>query len=384
MKNSATLIISASEADSNLYYACRFLVPDPIIYFEIGGKKHLVLSDLEIDRAKMQATVDKILSLSALSKKIQKNPKHTDLPAYARVAHVVFSEKKIRELVVPADFGSRYYEAFKKLGYKITVKPDPFFEARLCKTKEEKNCVKRADKHVANALWKAVAFLQEAKIRGNRIFHGKTVVTSQLVRQLIDTDLMKNGCVASHTIVASGVQGSYPHHEGHGPLLPHTPIIFDIFPRDSHSRYWGDMTRTMVKGKPSETVRKMFNAVLAANKTATALVKEGVDSQKVHIAAQKTLEKAGFKTGMIDGRMQGFIHGTGHGLGLDVHELPSVSSRGAILKAGNIITIEPGLYYEKHGGIRLEDDLYVTKTGSERLTNFPKVLELDELDLPKS
>ncbi len=373
----ARLIISASESDSNLYYACHFLVPDPIIYFEVGNKKHMVLSDLEIDRAKLTASVHKIHSLSDVAKKIKRDQKTKTIPAYALITQSLFCKLGVTHIEVPANFPSEYFVAFKKLGYPITVKPDPFFEQRLIKSIEEKNYIHETAVHVDSALKKALLLLEKSKISGKKIFYGKELVTSELLRQVINTDLMHNGSVAFHTIVASGIQGSYPHHEGHGPIIPHTPIIFDIFPRNSHNQYWGDQTRTFLKGKATPTVKKMFDAVIESNKQASAAVTNGVTGAAVHAIASQVLEKHGFKTGKMGGRMQGYIHSTGHGLGLDIHEAPSVSAKGGVLKTGMVVTIEPGLYYEKHGGIRIEDDLYVLDKGAEVLTVSPKYLEID-------
>ncbi|MBI2338848.1 MAG: aminopeptidase P family protein [Deltaproteobacteria bacterium] len=375
---SATLIIAAPEADANLYYACRFLAPDPIIYFEIGGKKHLVLSDLEIDRAREQADVDKILSLADTLKGLRKQKKNS-VPVYARIVDLIFRAKKITKIVVPSNFPAQYFQALEALSYRMTVKPDPFFESRLVKSPEEKKQIHHALKQVETALGETVGFLQKCTIKGRYVTNGREKVTSEHLQNRINSRLMELGCVANHTIVASGPQGSLPHHEGSGPILAHTPIIFDIFPRDSHSRYYADMTRTMVKGKPSDEVKKMFAAVLEANIRGRDAVRAGVTGRLVHQAATRCLEKRGFKTGKMNGCMQGFIHSTGHGLGLDIHELPSVSLAGGKLKAGNVITIEPGLYYRKYGGIRLEDVVSVTKEGSEALTKFPRVLEIDRM-----
>ncbi|EKD42120.1 MAG: hypothetical protein ACD_73C00321G0006 [uncultured bacterium] len=373
----AKLIIADSESDSNLYYACQFLVPDPIIYFEWKNKKYLILSDLEIDRAKKQAQADYFLSLTAISKKVTRSKKERNLPAYALIVHKIFGQKKIKRLVVPANFPAQYYVAFKKLGYSITVKPDPFYENRLIKTPEQKKYIIHAAKHVAGALQKAVLLLEKSKIVKNRIYYGKEMVTSELLRSVINADLMRNGCVAMHTIVASGVQGSFPHHEGNGPIIPHTPIIFDIFPRDAHSRYWADQTRTFIKGNPSAMVRKMYDSVLKANQLGISLVKEGVSGAEIHKQVKECMEADGFKTGVNKGRLEGYIHSTGHGLGLDIHELPSVSAKGGVLHRGEVITIEPGLYYQAHGGIRVEDDVFVTKNGREVLTCSPKFFEID-------
>ena len=375
---SASLIIASSESDSNLYYACRFLVPDPVIYFEIAGKKHLVLSDLELDRARLQASVHRFHSLAGFSKKIRARRDRKSHPVYAMIVDEIFKENRVKKITVPSNFPSQYFVSLKKMGYQLTVKPDPFYEARLVKSIEEKNYVRQSLACVEKALGDAVVLLQKSKIKGKHVYYGREKVTSEMLRGIINTRLMELGCVATHTIVASGVQGSYPHHEGSGPILAHTPIIFDIFPRHSHTLYWGDMTRTMVKGKPSPTVQKMFQAVLKANRVGQAMVAPGVTGAAIHQTTSQTMEKMGFKTGKIDGSVQGFIHGTGHGVGLDIHELPSVSPAGGPLKPGHIITIEPGLYYRKHGGVRLEDVLFVTKKGAERLTHFPTFLEIDK------
>lgn len=378
MSGSARLIIASSERDSNLFYTTRFMVPDPVVYFEIGGKKHLVVSDLEIDRAKVQADVHFIHSLTDISKKLKRTKRTLTTPVYGLVVDTFFKAKGIREVIVPTDFPAIYFEALQKLGYRMVIKADPFYEQRLVKTLEEKKHIVHAIRQVEKTLGEVVVMLQKATIKGKRVYTGKEVVTSQMLQSIINTKLMERGCVGNHTIVASGVQGSLPHHHGEGPIVPHTPIIFDIFPQHAESRYYADMTRTMVKGKPTDMVKKMYAAVKRANEEAMEKIKHGVDSSVVHAAAAQCLERLGFKTGKNKaGRMEGFIHSTGHGLGLDVHEPPSVSSRGSILKKGYVVTVEPGLYYEKHGGIRLEDDVYVTAKGFEKLTRFPKFLEID-------
>lgn len=375
----ASLIIASSEEDANLYYASHFLVPDPVIYFEIEGEKNLILSDLEIDRARLEARVDHLHSLSHFLRRMRSNGHHPrkGIPIYALVVDSLFKKRKINTINVPTNFPAQYYVSLKKLGYSITIKTDPFYENRLVKSIEEKNYVQGALQKVEKALKEALLILEKSKIKGNKIYDGREIITSETMQQVINTKLMELGCVASHTIVASGRQGSLPHHGGSGPLVAHTPIIFDIFPRDSHSRYNADMTRTVVKGRPSPVAKKMYAAVLESNLKAQEKVSEGVLGSEIHQEVVSVIKSYGFKTGKINGRMQGFIHSTGHGLGLDVHEPPSVSPVGGPLKKGNIITIEPGLYYEKHGGVRIEDVVYVTRTGCETLTKFPTFFEID-------
>lgn len=376
--NQATVIIASPEKDSNLYYACRFLAPDPILYFEIRGRKSLILPDLELDRGKKQARVHNVLSLTDLQKTHTKNQKKKHLPLYARIVDSLLRQNRIKHILVPSSFPSLYYSAFLQLGYKIHVKKAPFYEKRLIKSQKEKKYIRQTIIQVERALKEALLILQRSRIKRNKIYYGKELVTSELLRSVINSRLIENECVPTNTIVASGIQASFPHLIGSGPIVPHMPIIFDIFPRHAKTLYYADMSRTVVKGKSSPEAKRMYRAVLKATRLASQMVAAGINSAKIHRVAKQSLEKSGFKTGKINGRRQGFIHSTGHGLGLDVHELPSISSRGSILRKGNIITIEPGLYYEKYGGVRIEDDLYVTRGGSEKLTKFPNIFELDK------
>ena len=150
----------------------------------------------------------------------------------------------------------------------------------------------------------------------------------------------------------------------------------DVFPQHAKSRYFADITRTVVKGKASEKVKRMFTAVKEGQEIACRMIKDGVDGSAVHNAILASFEQQGFKTGEQDGRMQGFFHGTGHGLGLEIHEAPRVSPRPDILKAGMVVTVEPGLYYLDAGGMRIEDVVVVTKDGCNILTEAPKILEV--------
>jgi Xaa-Pro aminopeptidase len=158
--------------------------------------------------------------------------------------------------------------------------------------------------------------------------------------------------------------------------MAHQPIVIDIFPRSSRTRYFADITRSVVRGKASTRVKAMYQAVLQAQEQALALIRDGADGAAIHHEVAKVFEHLGFATGETNGRMQGFFHGTGHGLGLEIHEPPRIGQRGAVLRSGNVVTVEPGLYYPGEGGVRIEDLVVVTDTGCRILTKFPKLLEL--------
>jgi Xaa-Pro aminopeptidase len=196
------------------------------------------------------------------------------------------------------------------------------------------------------------------------------------LRAAMNTRIMAEGCVPSHTICAPGDQAVDPHQEGSGPIRAHTPIVMDIFPRSEKTGYYGDLTRTVVRGRASPRLLEVYALVNEGVRLGHARVKHGVDGQTIHAEIQALFERRGFRTGVRDGRMQGFFHGTGHGLGLQIHEPPSIGRRPSLLQAGHVVTVEPGLYYLGLGGVRIEDVALVTRSGSRNLTRVPKRLEI--------
>lgn len=368
------LMVAASESDANLYYATRFVAPDPIIFIQIKGKKFLLMNDLEVDRAKEQAAVDKVESLSKLARDFYK--KHGERPGYVDIIDAFFRKHRVKRISVPGNFSIEYADALRHMGYNLIVEPEPFFPARMIKDKSEVNATRVAIRHVEKAVHKAMLAYKAARIQKGKIYLDGSVLTSEAIKKIINVSLMEDGCIANHSIVACGKHAVDPHNEGSGPLYANQSIIHDIFPRDSKSRYHADFTRTICKGKASKELKAIWQAVYEGQNIAFKNIRAGADAGQIHAAIQSYFESLGFKTGLMNGRMQGFFHGTGHGLGLDIHELPRFGGVKQILEEGHVITVEPGLYYEGIGGVRLEDVVVVTKTGCTNLTKYPKFLEI--------
>jgi len=374
MKAQVNLIIASSETDSNLYYATRFLAPDPFIFLQIGDEKIMIMSDLEIDRAKVQAKVDTVLSHSIYEAEAKKkgvlDPKTID------VLNEFLHERGIKDLMVPADFAIRHALLLQERGYAIVVKSDPFFEERLKKNEKEIGYIAETLHHAENAIDKAIGFIRDTVIKNGYLYSGGRPVTSEDIKRLIAVYLLETGFIAQHTIVSCGEDTVSPHTEGAGPLKADMPVIIDLFPRSMTNRYYADITRTVVKGRASHEVKEMYEAVLSAQGVAISLIRDGTNGKEVHEAILKHFKSLGYESGEIKGRMQGFFHGTGHGVGLDVHEPPRISKREDILQAGNVVTVEPGLYYSGIGGVRLEDMVIVQENGVKNLTRYPKTLEV--------
>ena len=371
----AQLIIADSEKNANLYYATRFLAPDPFIFTKLNGRKILVMSDLELDRAKAQARVDEVLSYTKLASQAKSRLKAE--PGFMDVVDELFRAHQVKAVDVPRDFGLAYADRLRQLGYELTPKPDPFFSERMIKSDEEIGLLVESLRATEAALAQAIELIRNSDIHADRtLWIGGKPLTAELIRKVLHLQMMERDCVGQHTIVACGVQAVDPHNEGAGPLRAHEPIVMDVFPQHATSRYFADITRTVVKGTASDKTRRMFEAVREGQEIAYRMIKDGVDGLAIHQAILDYFNSLGFPTGEQGGRMQGFFHGTGHGVGLEIHEPPRISPRSDILKAGMVVTVEPGLYYLDAGGIRVEDMVVVTRDGYRLLTEAPKILEV--------
>jgi Xaa-Pro aminopeptidase len=369
-----TLCLHASSEDANFLYATGMHVPDPAFWFQRGHRSYLVASALELGRAQKEAAVTHVLDEAQWTRKVKRRlgraPRRTEVYAAILVA------KKVHEVVVPADFPVGTADELRAAGIDVGVQEPPYFPQRVVKRDDEIAAVRAAQAANERALEAALDILRAARSRGGWLRHGGERVTSEMLRGAIELALAREGLIAKHTIVASGEQGVDPHDSGSGPIRPNRPIIIDIFPRDTRTGYFADMTRTVVRGKASKQVREIYDVVHRGQQYAFDRLHGGCDAQAIHQGIRDLFTDAGWPTGKVDGRNQGFFHGTGHGVGLDIHEPPSFGDRPSTIPSGAIVTVEPGLYYPGIGGVRLEDMVLVTDDGCENLTHAPKVLEL--------
>jgi len=367
------LLIAASETNANLYYASGFLAPDSFIYLKTGGESMLLMSDLEVDRARLQSKVDHVLSYSDYEEKAKQQQQK---PTAMNVVSVLLKEKGISELTVPSSFPLECGDALRALGYKLTIKREPFFEERGIKTAEEVSAIRITQIAVEEAVGDLFDLLRDATIQDGHIMSNGTALSSELLRQKLHLMLMEKGCLAEHSIIACGIDACDPHQIGHGLLRANEPIVFDIFPRSIETRYFSDMSRTVVKGMASDGLKKLYDTVLEGQALGISRVRAGANGKAIHEEIVARFERYGYKTGRVNGRMQGFFHGTGHGVGLDIHESPSISGRDCLLQKGEVVTVEPGLYYPDIGAVRIEDMVLVLEEGCKNLTTFPKFLEI--------
>ena len=370
------LIVADSEYDANILYAVGMFVPDPFIYLKICGRPLIVMSDLEIDRARAQAPHCRALSLSQYQQKLRRNGIQS--PRFANVIQQILRERKIRRVTVPENFPFGLAMELKKLGISVNARPGTFFPERETKSAAEVKKISAALMMAEVGMAEAMQALHTSKIgHGRKLLYRNAPLTSEKLRSIIGTAILQAGGIAANTIVAGGQQACNPHECGYGPLRAHEPIIIDIFPRSQKTGYFGDITRTAVRGRASEAARKLYDTVFKGQIIAFKKVRAGTPTTGVHQAVQEFFEQQGYKTGRRHGRMEGFFHGTGHGLGLEIHESPRMGATSVgTLKPGHVVTVEPGLYYPEIGGVRLEDSVLVTTNGARNLTRFEKELEI--------
>ena len=376
MNQENLLIVADSEHEANMLYAVGMFVPDPFIYLRLGGKCHVVMSDLEIDRARKQATHCRVISLSQRQKRLRRLGE--EKPGLALVIQSILREKRLKKVLVPNNFPHGLARELRRLKIKVKVREGGFFPEREIKTADEVKKLSAALMMAEVGLAEGIQALKVSKIGKDRrlLYHG-VPLTSEKLRAIIDIAIIQAGGQASHTIVAGGKQGCDPHERGYGPLRANQTIILDVFPRSQKTGYFGDITRTVVKGKASEAIRKIYHTVGQGQEIAFKKIRGDASGAEIHKAIQEMFAREGYKTGKRKGRMEGFFHGTGHGLGLEIHEAPRIgASTNDVLKAGHVVTVEPGLYYPEIGGVRLEDVAHVTANGMRNLTKFEKVLEV--------
>ena len=373
LKNQTRLIVADSERDADMLYATRMFVPDPFIFLEQNGKRTVVLSDLEIDRGRKQAQADEILPLSQFEREVQgKSPK---APPFEKILSHFLRKRGVRSAIVPASFPLGYAEELARNDIRLQTTNGLFWPEREAKTEDELRLMRRACSITEAGMSRAMEVLAACKGRRNkRLDWFGQVLTSEILRAEIDSAVLRSGGLPANTIVAGGDQACDPHERGSGPLYADSLIIIDIFPRDAKSGYYGDMTRTVVRGRASDAQRRLWETVREGQALALKKMKPGVDGLKLHNEIKQLFTDRGFPTELRDGRQVGFFHGTGHGLGLEIHEFPRFQK--TVLKKGQVLTVEPGLYYPGLGGVRIEDVAALTDTGIRILSRFEKRLEI--------
>ena len=373
----ARMIFAASDNCAELCYESGFSAPDPFLWFEYAGQKVVVVSPLEFARAQKEChNGTEVICTEDLKTRFGLR----DAPAYSASEHICAISRSlgVHHWLVPDNFPLGLAQKLTKRRIRLSTL-NPFSPQRPIKTDAEIAAIQEGVQLAETGLYRAEYILRQSRIgKENLLFWEKKILTAEILRGEIDAEIARAGGIAVGTICAPGRQGADPHQIGSGEIHAHEPIVLDIFPRSKRSGYHGDLTRTLVKGKASDSVWRAFEAVQQAQKNALKALRPGISGKDIHQGVVDLFKERGFETVTGGGvTPRGFFHSTGHGLGLEVHEAPSLSPRNeAPLQTGHVVTVEPGLYYPEWGGIRLEDVAALTKDACRNLTTAPIYLEI--------
>lgn len=358
-----------------MLYFSRFNAFDPYLAFSIGKKKFGVAPDMEFGRMVKESAFDEILLLSEVrdgAARRFKVPKGK-APSLAQLVRHLAKLHGIRTFRVSSRFPAGLAFALKDAGLNIDVAGNEgVFPERVIKTAEEVRALRKGNQASAAGFRVVAKTLAESKIRRGKLVHEGRTLTAERLRELIAQASMDKGAIALHTITAPGDQAVDNHCAGHGPIRPGELIVVDIFPQRPEDGYWGDMTRTFLKGKASDDQKRLVRTVKRAHGLSLKMIKPGASGGKVHRAVEEFFSKEGYETIRSGEDMKGFFHALGHGVGLQVHESPVLHAKADWrFKKGMVVTTEPGLYYRGLGGVRIEDMVHLVPGGNELISSAP-------------
>lgn len=368
----ALLLVGGVGDSADVRYATGFSSIDPTLYFARRNKRCLIVPALEKSRA-IQESKGKVRVVTP-SELLENAERGSSISEWA----LAFLKREgVRAVSVSNRCPAGLMAALTGAGIRVHVIRDRVFPERAQKKMHEVRNIAHCQRAAVAAMRAAIAFLKSCtpNNKGRLVDKSGKPATSESVRQVILSQLREYDCSSDYIIVAGGQQAAAPHAPGYGVLRANEPIVLDIFPQSLRTGYWGDLTRTVVRGRATPEVKRMYQAVKAAHAAAMRAARAGVAVRDVHRAASRTLEARGYKTS-LDEVPEGFIHSTGHGVGLSVHEPPFLCDGKGRLRAGNVVTIEPGLYYRHIGGVRIEDTVLITRHGARKLARCPYTLEI--------
>jgi Xaa-Pro aminopeptidase len=352
----------ATGEDADMRYLTRFVMHDSFVFFK--RRRHpgtIIVPQMEAERASRESIAAVMTRTQAGLPDITKKEKNP----WKATAQMIAEQAGKTMLVSPA-LPAALLRALEEHD-RVIVDEGTVENVRAKKTPEEIRLIQDVQKKTERAMALGISLIRHATVRKDMLYHDGAPLTSEIVRIAMHKQLMDEGCRAVETIISCGEDTAFPHIIGSGPLKPHEPIVIDMFPRDEATGYYADMTRTVSKGKPGKKITEMYEAVKEAQQIGITTIKAGVPGADAHNAVVDYFRSRGYESDT-----RGFIHNLGHGVGLQVHELPTVGPAGGALDAGTVVTVEPGLYYPGVGGIRLED------MGAVRTRQFADFTQFEE------
>ncbi|HEX3452983.1 MAG TPA: Xaa-Pro peptidase family protein [Gaiellaceae bacterium] len=369
------LIYGDTVRSPELRHEIPITIPDPFLYAERNGDRHVYVSSLELARVR---------ELDGL----QAHP-YEEVGWDELIASGMHREEIYKALVlnacraigvtsatVPRFFPVDLADHLRAEGIELTPARQPFAKRRRVKSQTELDGIRRAQRACEAAMDAARELLRAAEQKESGLEVDGKPLTSEWLKRRIGEVFTEHDMIADEFIVSHGPQSAIGHEMGSGQIQADEPIVIDLWPRDRETSCYADMTRTYVVGEAPPALVEFHRLVHQALVDAIVAIKPGVPGRDVFVGTCEFFQQHGYRTALSKepGEVleDGFKHGLGHGVGLEVHEEPGMglASRDP-LEAGDVVTVEPGLYNPGFGGCRLEDLILVTADGAENLTDYP-------------
>jgi Xaa-Pro aminopeptidase len=354
-------------------------IPDPFLYVERGGTKHIAIGAMEIPRLEE-------LGMFELhpSEEYGSDELIAEGLSYAEVRREValraVQKLGVTSATVPENFPLWLADKLRAAGVELIVDAEFFDDRRRIKTEQQLAGIRRAQRAAEAGMDAARDLFRRATANGDGLQVDGEPLTVERVKAAMSEAFVRNGATSDDFIVAPGPQGAVGHDMGSGPIRAGVPIVIDVWPRDNESFCFSDMTRTYVIGEVADDVREWHRLCKEALDRAVSEIKGDASGRAIFDGTCDIFEAAGERTPRTKTPgvplAEGFFHGLGHGVGLEVHEAPGMGlAAKKPLLAGDVVTVEPGCYRQGYGGVRLEDIVLVTADGAENLTRYPYDLE---------
>lgn len=370
------LLFGESYHHPNIFYRTGVLVPDPVVVVDRGGDDVVLwTSVMEEARARREARVREVRSTAEVEEQAAARRQGGE-DGWGPLLAAICEEHGLTSVSVDTDFPALLADHLRSAGTEVHPRTDLYRRERRIKTPEEAAKIAATELAGMEALQRAIDIVAEADIRDGLLWRDGRPLSGRDLVVAVETRLLELGCTTTDSICCGGPESADPHRTTSPTLRVGLPIVLDIYPFDKITRYWGDMTRTVVRGSPPAEVEAMWEATLEAQEAGLAAVRPGANGRDVHYACCEVFARRGYGSlakpyRHIDSPAR-FIHGTGHGVGLEIHEFPRVGDVDVTLEEGDVVTVEPGLYDPRFGGVRIEDLVVVTAEGHRNLTTLPK------------
>lgn len=370
----------ADSSDPDMRYLSGVYVPDPFLLFTCQGQRIGVAPAGEYNRITQESSLDEVLLLPEVEEQAAqrfKLPKGKKVGTVEVVSHLA-EFYGIEKFKVGPAFSAGLFTKLQRAGLQVEVEPDEeFLPQRQIKTAQEVTLLRKANRASSAGFRVVSKALADSKIgRGGVLKLDGQLLTSERLRKMINHACLEQEAMAMNPIVACGDQACDNHCTGYGPIRAGELIVVDIYPQRLADGYWGDMTRTFLKGKASDAQRRLVRTVKKAHQMALEMIKPGVSGGRVHETVQDFFVKQGYET-IKSSMPEGFFHALGHAVGLEIHEEPVMRAGAKFrLRKGMVMAVEPGLYYPGLGGCRIEDVVHVIPGGCEKLSSAPYKWEI--------